>query len=76
MNKKKDNKKDNELFASLLSRIPKEKRRDAMYRIYPHLLEISEVLHEVTGDDGGWLQQLKHDYKFLSEEQRFKRLFE
>ena len=66
----------NEIFAGVLNRIPKEKRREALIKIYPHLLAIAEELHEVAGDDAAWLQQLKADYKFLNEEQRFNRLFE
>ena len=70
----------NELFSYFLSRVPKEKRKELLLKIYPQLLSISEALHEMADDeddDGqAWLQQLKADYKFLNEEQRLNRLFE
>jgi len=65
-----------ETFASVFSRIPQTKLKDAMCKITPSLVELSKTLHSIDSTDDDWLDDVKDSYTDMTPDDRFNKLLE
>ena len=61
------------IFASVLNRVPKHKRKEVARKLYPAIKKITESLKESNKE---WLENIKSNYENMDEIEKLRRLFE
>ena len=61
------------IFASVLNRVPKHKRKEVAKNLYPAIKKITDTLKE---SDKEWLSNTKSNFANMDEIEKLRRLFE
>ena len=61
------------IFATVLNRVPKSKRKEVARKLYPAIKKITESLKESNKE---WLENIKSNFANMDEIEKLRRLFE